>query len=68
MKNPLDKLKRKKVVEEESDQKETDSKTESTKESNTSRSKERRKAFNEKPMPFGNSDDSVCCDFGGSFQ
>ena len=58
MKNPLDKLKRKKIEEEESDTKKTDSKTESTKESNTSRSKERRKAFNEKPIVNRNQDDN----------
>ena len=57
MKNPLDKLKRKKAEEKESDEKETDSKTESS--SNASRSKERRKAFNEKPTQFGNSDDNT---------
>ena len=57
MKNPLDKLKRKKTEDEESNQKKTESKTEST--SDASRSKERRKAFNEKPMPFGNSDDNT---------
>ena len=59
MKNPLDKLKRKKVDDEEAEQKETDSNTESSKDSNNSRSKERRKAFNEKPKLYGISDDDT---------
>ena len=59
MKNPLDKLKKKKVKEVESEIKETESKTASTKGNDASRSIERRKAFTEKPMPYGNSDNDT---------
>ena len=59
MKNPLDKLKKKKVEEEGPKNKDTDSKKASTKGNDASRSIERRKAFTEKPFAYGNSEDNT---------